>query len=311
MSKKNRDFRDAAFKAIRQIMGEDKRAIVLTTDLGAKGLDRIRTDFGERTINTGISEQNTVSLAAGLAMDGRQTFIYGIAAHISSRAYEQIRLDVAASGLSVCVLAMGGGHSYGNDGPTHLTTHDIGGMRTIPGLTVFNPSDGPSLEASVMRAWRDHAPTYIRIDKESVAALYQADMDLSDGWVTLRNGKDACIISTGVLVHRALAVAESLSAEGLSIGVIDLYRPVPFPKDVIAGAGSVSCLVALEEQGSGGIGTMIGEQLATIRSGVNFICLGLPDEIPFGSTPRDWVHQRSGLNKSDIENSIRNTIGKS
>ena len=305
------DFRDAAFMAIHRVMSEDQRAILLSNDLGAKGLDRIRSDFGGRVINTGISEQNAVSLAAGLAMEDRQTFIYGIAAHISTRAYEQIRLDVVANKLPVCMLAMGGGFSYGNDGLTHLSTHDIGIMRAIPGLTVFNPSDGPSLEGSVARAWRNGGPAYIRIDKERVPALYKEGLDYSAGWSMLRNGNDVCIISTGVLVHRALSVAESLAVEGISVGVIDLYRPLPFPDDAISGAGSVACLVSLEEQGSGGIGTMIGEKLTDRGGDVNFIRLGLPDEIPLGSATRGWAHNRYGLNKVDIENSIRNSFGGS
>lgn len=302
------DFRDAAFDAVYRVMKEDKRAMILSTDLGAMGLDRIRSDFGARAVNTGISEQNAMSLAAGLAMDGRQTFVYGIAAHIGTRAYEQFRIDVAANGLPVCILAMGGGLSYGNDGPTHQTTHDLGAMGAIPGVTVFNPADGPSLEASVDRAWRDGAPAYIRIDKERVPVLHQSDMDLSAGWSKQREGTDACIIATGVLVHRALAVADSLANEGISVGVIDLYRPLPFPVDVVAGADAVKCLVALEEQGRGGIGSMIGEQLAVEGVNLNFIRMRLPDEIPLGSATRDWVHRQSGLEQADIENAIRQSL---
>ena len=90
------DFRDAVFESVFQIVARDSRSIVLTNDMGAMGLSHIQESFPQQVINVGISEQNMMSVAAGLALSGKNVFVYGIASHITTRCYEQLKLDVCA-----------------------------------------------------------------------------------------------------------------------------------------------------------------------------------------------------------------------
>src|SRR6185295_8725360 len=127
-----RDPRDAVFAEIGRLAATDPRVVVLTNDMGALGLDELRAARPKQVINVGIAEQNMVSVAAGLAQTGRTVFTYGILAHVTARCYEQLRLDVCATGLPVIGIGVGSGLSYGVDGPTHHGIYDVALLRALP-----------------------------------------------------------------------------------------------------------------------------------------------------------------------------------
>ena len=133
------DFRDAAFESVFKIVAGDPSVMVLTNDMGAMGLSRIQESFPQQVLNVGISEQNMMSVAAGLALSGHRVFAYGIASHITSRCYEQLKLDVCALQIPVVLLGIGSGLSYGVDGPTHHSTHDCALLQTLHGMTIYIP----------------------------------------------------------------------------------------------------------------------------------------------------------------------------
>ncbi|MHB8164935.1 MAG: transketolase family protein [Methanoregula sp.] len=301
------DFRDAVFEAVHKIMKIDDQVMILYNDFGAQGLDKIKDEFPQRVINVGIAEQNMISVAAGLALAGKKIFIYSIAAHVTTRCYEQVKLDICGMSLPVFILGMGSGLSYGVDGPTHQATADIGIMRALPGMAIYNPADAITAQAIVQLAWENNIPAYIRLDKDQHDALYNSKSeDFSEGLHHFDAKGSITLVTTGMLVHRAIAVKKRLEQAGVMINIVDLYRIKPCNEEVLKKIFSKSShVVTLEEHSSiGGISTLVAEILASMESKIQFSKITLWDEICFGSESRTWAHNRCGLS----ENSLMQTL---
>lgn len=302
------DFRDAAFSAVQKIMAADANVLILYNDFGAQGLDRIKANYPHRAINVGIAEQNMISVAAGLALAGKKIVIYSIAAHVTTRCYEQVKLDICGMKLPVIILGMGSGLSYGVDGPTHQATADMAIMRTLPGITIYNPADAVCAQALIQLAYENRTPTYIRLDKDQHEAIYNgATQDFSEGLNLFDSNGSITIIATGMLLHRAIAAAKELANEKIMVNVVDFYRIKPYNGQILEKILKNSRqIVTLEEHSSiGGIGSIISEILATSDSKAPYLKLSLTDEMCFGSESRSWAHERYGMTLEQIIKSIK------
>lgn len=305
------DFRDAVFLAVREVMQRDPRVVILYNDMGALELDRLRVDYPSRVVNVGISEQNMASLAAGLALSGRRVFIYGIIAHVFARSYEQIRNDICCANLPVGILGVGSGLSYGADGPTHHGVQDVAVMRSLPNLVIYNPSDCVTARAAVRLIAAGTAPGYVRMDKEQVPPIHDEGADFTAGLAVVREGVDAALVSTGVLVHRALQVAERLGAEGLRVRVIDLFRlkPVDFAA-VRSAISGVRAVVTLEENSpAGGLASIVAEALTRGSEHPAFAGISLADDPLVGSASRPWAEAKFGQTEEAVAETVRGALG--
>ena len=128
------DIRDALFDELYDIMKVDSRVMLLVADMGAWKMEQIVRDLPQQYMNVGIAEQNLIGVAAGLALVGRRVFVYGIAAFVSDRCYEQIKMDLCEMNLPVTIIGAGPGLSYGSDGPSHHAIHDIAVMSQFPNM---------------------------------------------------------------------------------------------------------------------------------------------------------------------------------
>jgi transketolase len=306
------DFRDAVFLAVHEVLDADPRAVILYNDMGALELDRIRQAYPQRVYNVGISEQNMASVAAGLAFDGRLVFTYGIIAHVFARGFEQIRNDICCSNLPVVILGVGSGLSYGADGPTHHGVQDVAVMRALPNLAIFNPADCVTARASVRIAAARRAPAFIRMDKEQLPSLYRDDADFTPGFAVLREGKDAAIAATGILVHRAVEASDLLAREGIRTKVVDIFRLKPIDSAglcaALAGVGSV---VTLEENSSiGGLASIVGELLSRGSEHPLFSSISLGDEPLIGASSRGWAEDRFGYTLDAVVRTVRDAVNR-
>ncbi len=307
------EFRDCAFTAIHDIVRADPRAIVLTNDMGAMGLDKIRDEFPDRVVNVGISEQNMMSVAGGLALAGKAVFAYGIIAHITARCFEQIKIDICVPGLPVTLVGVGAGLTYGPDGPTHHGTEDVAIMRSLGGMQIFNPADGPTTKAAVSLAHKSGRPAFIRLDKEMLPALHvPGDVRYDDGLAVLAEGGDAAIISTGVLSWAVRDAAKQAREQGIKARVIDLFRLNPVNRDkLLALLDGVSAVLAVEESyAHGGLGSIVGELLAERGAPVRFGKMNLGDEFLLGSATREWASKKFGLNAAGIADRLLNLCAR-
>lgn len=304
------DFRDAVFNGVHEVMRNDANAICLTNDMGAMGLDAIRAEFPERVVNVGIAEQNMMSVAGGLALSGKSVFVYGIVAHVTARCFEQIKLDICVPDLPVTIVGVGAGLAYGVDGPTHHGVEDIAIMRALGNMHIYNPADGISAFAAVKMSHASGRPSYVRMDKEVLPALYEPGYDFSTGMGILVPGVDAVIVSTGVLSWAARGVALALAQEGFSVKAIDLFRLKPVDTQLLAAhLDGAKVVVTLEENiASGGVGTIVAEVLADNGLHPRLRRLSLEQGFLLGSASREWAAKKFGLTPERLENVVREML---
>jgi transketolase len=311
MSEQAYDFRDSVFSVLHRIALEDSNVVILTNDMGAMGLDRIREELPSQVFNVGISEQNMMSMAGGLALVGKSVFVYGIVAHITARCFEQIKLDICFPNLPVTILGVGAGLSYGVDGPTHHGVEDIAILSSLGNMQIFNPADGPSAGAALMTAYKTRQPAYIRLDKEVLPALYsQSDIVFSEGLAITTAGKDAAILSTGVLSWAARDAAKMLLLKGFGILTIDVFRikPINNQKLVSLLADIPVILVAEENVAFGGLGTVIAEIIAQNGFRVRFCKLSLGNNFLSGSSSREWASKKFGLDSNGLSSTLESLL---
>ena len=223
----NVDMRDAFFNGLYEVIEADKNVMVLTADHGAFGLNKIKDDFPNQYLNVGIAEQNMVSVAAGLVLSGKIVYIYSIINFVTLRCLEQINVDIASMNLHVNIVGVGAGFTYSTDGPTHHGTQDVAIMSAIPNLSIYNCSDAINTYEFAKIGYEKNGPKYFRIEKGLVPSLYEKMRSFEKGIAKVKEGKDTYIISTGLMVHKAIEAAKFITKDGAVIGVLDLYRLKP------------------------------------------------------------------------------------
>jgi len=299
----NIDMRDAFFNGLYEVIESDKNVIVLTADHGAFGLNRIKEDFPDQYLNIGIAEQNMASVAAGLALSGKIVYIYSIINFVTLRCLEQINIDIASMNLHVNIIGVGAGFTYSTDGPTHHGTQDVAIMSAIPNLSIYNCSDSVNSNAFAKIAYEKEGPKYIRIEKGIVPGLYNQNSLFIDGISKLKDGIDVHILSSGIILHKAIEAAQSLSETGSDVGVLDLYRIKPIDKNILIGylAKTKKLLIVEDNIASGGLAEKVSSIIMGSQLKIDICSLNVTDIFSFNySNKRDYVESRSSLSAEHI-----------
>lgn len=254
----------------------------------SNGLNRFAQAYPDRYVQFGISEQNMVSAAAGLATTGMMPFVATFASFLGLLCCEQIRMDVAYTKLPVRLIGHHTGISLGFYGTSHHATEDISTMRALAGLTVVSPADGPQLASAIKASVDWPEPIYFRIGRGRDPQVYEDGVPFEFGRAIVHSsGSDLNIIACGITVHAALAAAEQLRGEGLSVGVIDMPTIKPLDRDaVLAAAGKSRVLMTVEEHNVlGGLGSAVAEALADAGTGTRLRRHGIYDEYSLIAPP--------------------------
>ena len=249
-------------------LGEKYDFLVLDADLAAATKTGVfKKKFPERFFDCGIAEGNMISVAAGIATTGKVVFASSFAMFAAGRAYEQVRNSIGYPHLNVKIGATHAGITVGEDGATHQCNEDLALMRTIPGMTIVNPSDANEAYAAVEAAINFYGPMYLRFGRFAVPNL-TAEMpgykfEIGKG-VVMKEGSDVTIAATGYMVHVALEAAELLAAEGISAEVINIHTVKPLDTELLtASAKKTGAVVTAEEHNViGGLGGAVCEALA-------------------------------------------------
>ena len=259
--------RDSYGNALASLGREHENLVVLDADLAAATKTGIfKKEFPERHIDCGIAEANMIGIAAGLASTGKVPFCSSFAMFAAGRTFEQIRNSVGYPHLNVKIGATHSGISVGEDGATHQCNEDIALMRTIPGMTIINPSDDIEAKAAVKAAYEMEGPVYLRFGRLAVPVINDRDdykFEIGKG-VVLKEGTDLTLIATGLEVAESLAAAEKLEAEGISVEVINMHTIKPLDVDlVVRSAAKTGKVVTVEEHSIiGGLGSAVAEVIA-------------------------------------------------
>ena len=304
--------RAAYGEALVALAEEYPELVVLDADLSGstmtKGFAKAHPD---RFFNIGIAEANMTGIAAGLAACGKKPFTNTFAMFAAGRAFEQVRNSIAYPRLNVKVVGSHGGLSVGEDGATHQCIEDYAIMRAIPNMMVLSPCDGPEMRLDVKALLDYDGPAYLRLGRLAVESVTDSipgySFRLGKGAV-LRDGADATVIATGMMVQMALQAARTLAEEGVSVRVVDMHTIKPLDYELVLKAAlETRCIVTAEEHTViGGLGSAVAEFLAE-HCPVPVLRHGVHDE--FGRSGKaQAVLEAYGLTPAGIADQVRQAL---
>ena len=203
--------RNAFADEIYKLADSDPRIVILSSDIGNRLFDKYKAKHTGRFYNTGVAEANSISMAAGLADSGMRPICYTIAPFITSRCYEQIKVDVCYHDKPVVIVGTGSGLSYASLGATHHSLEDIAIMRALPGLRVLAPADANELRSCLRVALSSDGPTYIRIGKKNEPVIFKEPPGFEYGkWQKMQDGEKICLLSTGIMLPEVMIAAGAI-----------------------------------------------------------------------------------------------------
>lgn len=295
-------------QAILSLAETKKNLMILSADLGSSsGLSRFKNTYPDQFINVGISEQNMIGVAAGLAKEGSVVFATSFAPFIAMRASEQIRMNMGYMNLNIKAVAIGSGVAMSFLGNSHYGIEDASIMRSIPNLTVVSPADCVEIVKTVFAAAEYEGPIYIRLTGEANNPIvYKEDYSFEIGKaITLCEGSDITIIANGTMVYESLEAAKLLQLQGLFATVVNMHTIKPLDTSVIDKAVASSKVIVTVEEHSviGGLGGAIAEYKTTLRNAPPQLIIGLPDK--FGKVGEHrYLLEKHGLTAKQMADRI-------
>ena len=289
----------------------DRDIVVLCSDSrGSASMAPFFDTYPAQSVEVGIAEQNLVSISAGLAKCGKKPFCFSPACFLSTRSYEQAKVDVAYSNTNVKLIGISGGVSYGALGMSHHSAQDIAAMSAIPNMRVYLPSDRFQTAALIEALLKDEKPAYVRVGRNPVEDVYTEDYNgfELDKASVVTEGHDVTIIACGEMVRPALDAAELLKQHGISATVLDMYCVKPLDKNaVLKAAQETGLIVTVEEHAPfGGLGSMVSQVVAA-NCPKKVINLALPDAPVITGNSRQ-VFDHYGLNAEGIAKTVMENL---
>lgn len=295
--------RQAICEVLMEKAETDKDIVVLCSDSrGSASLAPFAAKYPEQFVEVGIAEQDLVSISAGLAKCGKKPFAASPACFLSTRSYEQAKIDCAYSDTNVTLVGISGGVSYGALGMSHHSAQDIAAMSAIPNMRAYLPSDRFQTAKLIEALLQDTRPAYLRVGRNAVEDIYSEDNVpfVMDKATVLAEGTDVLLVACGEMVRPALDAVALLKEQGISAGLLDMYCVKPLDKEAIVdAAGKVKAVISVEEHAPfGGLGSMVSQVVGSAcpRRVIN---MALPDAPVISGTSRE-VFDYYGLNAEGI-----------
>ena len=302
-NKNNPYMRDVFIDEVFKHALKNKNIYFTTPDMGAPALDKFRKQIPKQFIHAGISEQNMISMAAGLSVQKKNVICYAMSPFITSRCYEQIKCSISAMNQNVTLVGIGVGLGYADAGPTHYSTEDIATMRVFPNIEILTPADAYSTKVIARECSKKSKFRFLRLDRDILPNIYnENNFNLKKGYSEIRKGKNKCVISSGYLLHK---VNKILKENKNNFGLIDLFRIKPFPVSLINKIKNFKEIIVVEEQWlDGGMGSIILEQLNQYNCLNKVTRIGLKSRYFFENGGRDYLHETYGLSEKILKNKI-------
>lgn len=290
---------------------EDKDIVVLCSDSrGSASLTPFAEAYPEQFVEVGIAEQDLVSIAAGLASCGKKAFAASPASFVSTRSYEQAKVDCAYSNTNVTLIGISGGVSYGALGMSHHSAQDIAAMSAIPNMRVYLPSDRFQTKYLFEALLQDEKPAYVRVGRNAVEDVYTEENCpfTMDKATVITEGSDIAIIACGEMVKPAVDAAALLKEQGISTTVVDMYCVKPLDEQaIIKAAQNAKAVITVEEHAPfGGLGSMVS-QVVGRECPKKVINMALPDAPVITGTSKE-VFDYYGLNAEGIAKTAKEVL---
>lgn len=303
--------RQAICEVLMEKAKEDKDIVVLCSDSrGSASMTPFANAFPEQFVEIGIAEQDLVSISAGMASCGKKPFAASPACFLSTRSYEQIKVDCAYSGTNVKLIGISGGISYGALGMSHHSAQDIAAISAIPNMRVYLPSDRFQTACLTEALLKDTMPAYIRVGRNPVEDIYTDGCPFEmDKATILAEGEDVLIVACGEMVRPSYEAAKLLEEKGIHACVLDMYCIKPLDTEsILEKAKNVKAVITVEEHSPfGGLGSMVSQVIGA-NDPKKVINLALPDAPVITGTSQE-VFDYYGLNAEGIAAAAEKAIG--
>ncbi len=303
--------RTAFIQRLISLMHEHEDIITLTVDMGFSVFEDIQKQFPKRFINTGVTEQSSMSIAAGFALSGYKVFFYAQAPFATMRCFEQIRLDIAYNNLNVTIVGAASGFSSNQLGVSHFALEDVALMRLLPGMTIFTPGDPIESEWATIKAYEINGPVYIRLTKSGTPVVHTKKQAFKVGkGLYVRKGKDISIFVSGSLLPMADRIYMLLRKKNISASIISMHTIKPFDKDLIClEAKKTHKIFTLEEHSTiGALGSAAAEVLAEENIHTIFHRFGVLDHFTSITGSIDYLLKYNSLSEYAILEKILTLI---
>lgn len=290
---------------------QDNDIVVLCSDSrGSASLAPFAEKYPEQFVEMGIAEQDLVSVSAGLAHCGKKPFAASPASFLSTRSYEQCKVDVAYSDTNVKLIGISGGISYGALGMSHHSAQDIAALSAIPNMRVYLPSDRFQTACLVRALLKDDKPAYIRVGRNAVEDIYsEEDCPFEmDKATVIGEGNDALIVACGEMTYPAAEAVRLLEKDGIHATVLDMYCVKPLDKETLLKYAAESKVIVTAEEHApfGGLGSMVSQAVAA-ECPRRVINIALPDAPVISGTSKE-VFDYYGMNAEGIARTVKNAL---
>ena len=294
--------RDAFIEEITKKLNQDENIYFLSADFGAAALDDLRERFPNNFLHCGISEQAMLDIAAGLALEGNQVFVYAMAPFLSLRSIEQTKCGAGLMNLPICLLSVGIGIGYADAGPTHYATEDFACFRAIVGSSIYTPADVPSTKLIAEDILKHPKFSYIRLDRDVLPKISPeiTREDFNKGFKIFGqiDDKKIALISHGRMLHKCLEIYNNDSNRFFCV---DIFRSKPFPEDLPKMVSPCKGIVVVDEQNPlGNLSSCIFEGFSHQNFFPKIISKSLPEKYIFENGGREYLLNKFGLSNEDI-----------
>lgn len=303
----------ATFGAVlTELVPEFDNIMAITADFTkSSGLNKLKEQYPAHFLSVGIAEQNMIGISSGLASEGKNVFACSFASFITTRCYEQIKVNLGYMRHNVKIVGIASGLGVSYQGNTHYGIDDVSLMRLIPGMKVIVPADSTEVVKATIALAHYEGPAYLRLVGEGLTPIVNTeDYEFVIGKAIIkREGEDIAIVASGTMVNQALKVAKVLAESGIEACVINMHTIKPLDCDVIDSQCLNKKLIVTIEEGTiiGGLGGAVAEYLSEKTEKSELLKIGVDDQFPHpGSYP--YLLEQCGLSVERIVDKIQNKL---
>jgi len=297
-----------AFAEELEKMMEEGNTFLLTGDLGFSVFEGIKKRFRKQYINMGVAEQNMLGVAAGMALAGKQAFVYSIIPFIVFRPFEQLRNDICFQNVPVRLVGVGAGFSYSDAGFTHHAIEDYGLLNSLPNLTILSPADPLEVSEQMKQIDKIKGPAYMRLSRNGEPVLHSNHKELKIGKaLEISQGDDILFLATGTILGKAIKIANLLGKDGYSVSILNYHTIKPFDEEsLLKNSANKVLLVTFEEHLiKTGLYSMVAQSLISNQISLKVLKFGISEPYTEVSGTRDYMLSRYGLNDQEIYKKIK------
>lgn len=263
----NVEMRGVLYETLMEEMAKNPKIAVIDADLAkCNGTFKIRDTYPDRAFDVGIAEQNMASMAAGMSAMGMIPFITSFTPFATRRICDQIAISICYTKSNVKIIGSDPGLTAELNGGTHMSVEDIGVLRSIPDIVIYEPVDAEQFRQALPQIIAYNGPVYIRMFRKVIGDVftnpdYKFDLFKAD---TVKEGKDVTIFATGIMVQESLKAIEILKSEGIDVELINIHTIKPIDRDaIVASAKKTGAVVVADNHNIvGGLCSAVSEVLA-------------------------------------------------